>query len=53
MGVSMGHGSTATGSVPLALALGVRPFGVWGSVLRGQSHLSNLLLTLMLRVPRC
>ena len=35
------HGSTATGSVPLILALGVRPFWVWGSVLRGRSHIST------------
>ena len=39
--VSMVHGSTATGSVPLILALGVRPFWVWGSVLRGRSHYST------------
>ena len=41
MGVSMVHSSTATGSVPLILALGVRPFWVWGSVLRGRSHYST------------
>ena len=35
------HGSTATGSVPLILALGVRSFWVWGSVLRGRSHIST------------
>ena len=37
----MVHGSTATGSVPLILASGVRPFWVWGSVLRGRSHIST------------
>ena len=47
------HGSTATGSVPLILAFGVRPSGVWGSVLHGRSHISTPLLTLMLRVLRC
>ena len=49
----MVHGSTVTGSVPLILALGVRPFWVWGSVLRGRSHFSDPLLTLTLRVLRC
>ena len=47
------HGSTATGSVPLILALGVRPFWVWGvRPPRSVSHLYPLL-TLMLRVLRC
>ena len=52
-GFSMVHGSTATGSVPLILALGVRPFWVWG--VRPPLSVSHLypLCTLMLRVLRC
>ena len=37
----------------LGLALGVRPFWVWKSVLRGRSHFSDPLLTLTLIVLRC
>ena len=49
MGVSMVHGSTATGSVPLILALGPPLLGLGVRPPRSVSHLYPLL-TLMLRV---